>query len=119
MEPADPLAPSLNGALWVLWEYLRLSPLVPVVVLAIRWRSLHSRMVFFLLALTLSIGVQFLWDAAVASAEYLVVGAMYAHPRTALWAFLRFGAPLYVIPLASLFVVWRLSHQLKEPAREG
>lgn len=111
MQPIDPLAPSLNGALSVLWEYLHFSPLVPVIVLGIRWRSLQSPFTFFLLALPLSVGVQLLWSASVASTEYYVFGAMYAHPQTSLWAFLRFDAPLYIVPLLSFAAVWLLSRQ--------
>jgi hypothetical protein len=102
----------------VLWNYLRFSPLVPVVIVALRWRTLHSRFAFFLFALAVSAGIQFLWDAMIAFAEYLVFGAMYAHPRTTLWAFLRFGVPLYVVPLVSLAVVWLLSQKWKERTRE-
>jgi hypothetical protein len=119
MPETDPLAPSLDGALWVLWNYLRLAPLIPLLVLTIRWPSLRSRLEFLLFALAVSIGIQFIWDAAVAAAEYFVFGALSAHARGRLWEFLRFSAPFHLVALISFAAVWRLSRYWQRSASEG
>ena len=51
-------------------------------------------------------GVHHAWTTAVVLLEYLRHGSLQAHPRNALWQFLRIDAQLYVVPLIALLVVF-------------
>jgi hypothetical protein len=93
----------------MLGEYLGALPLIPALVVAVRWRALHARFAFYSVGLVLVAGVSFLLQALVAGAEAFVFGSMSAHPQTALWRILRFEVPSYGAALISLLLLWRLS----------
>lgn len=98
------LAPSLVGFISKAFDWVGVAPLVPFAILAIWGRNLASRAWFFVTTLAVSVGLHHLWTTAIVLAEYGRHGALQAHPRDALWQFLRFDVQLYLIPFISLFV---------------
>ncbi len=93
----------------MLHQYLGLLPLVPAVVLLVRWRALRARFTFYFVGLVGVAGISFLLQALAAAAEQFVYGATFAHPPGALWHFFRFTVPSYGAGLAGLLFLWLLS----------
>jgi len=93
----------------MLGQYLGALPLVPAVILAVRWRALRARFAFYSVGLVVVAGLSFLLQALVAVAEAFVFGSLFAHPQSALWRILRFEVPSYGAALFGLMLLWHLS----------
>ncbi len=106
---AEPWSPS--GAFWVMHQYLGLLPLVPLIVVLLRWRALRARFAFYVVGLVALAGISFLLHALVAAAEALVHGAILSHPPSAVWQSLRFTVPSYGASFVGLLFLWWLGQR--------